>query len=266
MIDISHTPLSTIKYSFCSLVTRPDEYKRMVSLFKYKGFGDEDCEFLYLDNSKTNTCDAYSGYNRFLLTARGKYIVLCHQDIEPLEDGRDQLDQTLANLNQHDPTWALCGNAGVNSSGIIFARISDLWHADRNEGPFPAKVVSLDENFILVRRDANLALSRDVGGFHWYGSDICILANLLGWNTYVIDFHLKHNSRGNKDESFYETRNILIRKLNHAFRPRWHYSISWAPFYISDSLVLSSVAVGFSKIKNFCDRLTRRLKKRAVST
>lgn len=108
------------RFSICTLVTRPSEYAEMVESFVGFGFTPADCEFLYLDNSESNRFDAYRGYNLFLSEARGDFIILCHQDILLLEDGRAELEQRLEELTAHDPTWALCGNAG----GVSFARLA----------------------------------------------------------------------------------------------------------------------------------------------
>jgi hypothetical protein len=267
--EISDEDTCPIVYSFCTLVTRPEEYKNMVELFVDKGFTELDCEYLYIDNSKSNKYDAYSGYNRFLQHAQGKYIVLCHQDIEPIEHGRARLDGLLTEITLTDPAWGLCGNAGANYSGDNVIRISDPWGRDRCEcGPFPAPVMSLDENFILVRRDANLALSRDLKGYHWYGSDLCIIAEVLGWRSYVIDFHLKHKSGGNKDRQFYEIKYALRDKLARAFRPRWQFGTTGEPFFISASpvrLLIAQISLQTRKInlktRNLTRRVVRKLKK-----
>jgi hypothetical protein len=82
-------------------------------------------------------------------------------------------------------------------------------------------VQALDENFMIVRRSANLALSHDLQGFHLYGTDMCLIADVLGRSLYVIDFHLRHKSGGVLDKSFFEIRERLIRKYRVAFRSRW---------------------------------------------
>ncbi len=99
----------------------------MVESFVSRGFTPDDCEYFYIDNSRighrppthavpgpaeSNRFDAFRGYNLFLSEARGEFIVLCHQDILLLEDGRAELEQRLCELTAHDPEWALCGNAG----------------------------------------------------------------------------------------------------------------------------------------------------------
>jgi hypothetical protein len=238
--DLSDAPDTGPAYSFCTLVTDLAAYRAMVGAFATKGFAAPDCEFLYLNNSNRNRFDAFAGYNRFLRAARGRYIVLCHQDIFPLDDDRARLDALLAELTTRDPNWGVCGNAGANTRGDLVMRISDP-HGENVSigGPFPAKVMSLDENFIIVRGDATLAVSRDLHGFHWYGADLCIIANMLGWTIYVIDFHLRHNSGGNADATFATIGAALRHKYALACRARWHHVTSRRPLFISGSPLLT---------------------------
>lgn len=77
---------------------------------------------------------------------------------------------------------------------------------------------TLDENFLIVRRAANLAVSHDLAGF---GTVICLIAEVLGASCYVIDFHLRHKSAGVMDDAFHSVRERLIRKYRTAFRSRW---------------------------------------------
>lgn len=214
-------PRGAIRFSICTLVTDLDEYAEMVSSFRERGFGDPDCEFLYLDNSASNAFDAFAGYNLFLTRAAGDYLILCHQDILLLEDGRSALEARLAELDSLDPAWALCGNAGGVVGGGLAVRITDPHGSDQAIGTFPARATALDENFIVARRDSNLALSHDLEGFHLYGADLCIVADLLGRTAYVIDFHLRHKSAGNTDAGFYAARRAAIAKYRRAFGTRW---------------------------------------------
>lgn len=210
-----------IRYSICTLVTRPSQYAEMLESFRARGFAGPDVEYIYLDNAKSNQYDAYSGINLFLSIARGKYIIVCHQDILLLDDDMKALDAVLADLESKDPNWAVCGNAGGIHPGRLALRISDPYGEDSRTDNYPVRVDSLDENFIVIRRDANLSLSRDLTGFHMYGADICIIADVLGWTSYVVDFHLRHLSPGTKDRTLMESRAALIRKYSRAFRPRW---------------------------------------------
>jgi hypothetical protein len=254
------------RFSICTLVTRHGEYAEMVESFVSHGFVPADCEFFYIDNSESNRFDAFQGYNLFLSGARGDFIILCHQDILLLEDGRAELEQRLNELTAHDPEWALCGNAGGISFTRLAIRISDPYGENQFAGPLPARATALDENFIVIRREANLALSHDLSGFHFYGADLCIIADFLGRSAYVIDFHLRHKSAGKRDASFYSQRKDIARKYQRAYRLRWIVTtVGGTYFFVSSSRItswlLSSRAVGIPRyVANFYRGIRLRLR------
>jgi hypothetical protein len=239
---VDHSTGSGIRFSICTLVTRPEQYRKMIGTFEARGFAENDCEYLFLDNSSSNAFDAYEGLNLFLNNARGEYIIVCHQDVELLSDGRDRLDAVIAELEAQDPLWAVIGNSGGVSPGRLAIRITDPHGADQKTDLLPVRVRSLDENFLVVRRRANLALSHDLGGFHLYGTDICIIADILGWRSYVVDFHLHHLSPGYREQSLSQSRVAMIRKYARALRARWVMSpcellfLSGGPWWLSVAL------------------------------
>jgi hypothetical protein len=210
----------SMKYSIGTLVSDLDQYRAMRASFEAHGFGSQDCEYLHIDNTQFNRADAFAGLNRLLHEARGQYVVLCHQDVRLLADGRTELDGRLAELERLDPCWALAGNAGGEGPGRLALRISDPHGTDRFVGRLPARVYTLDENFIVVKRSARIGFSRDLNGFHFYGADICLVADLLGYSAYVIDFHLKHLSGGTASAEFFASRNAFQAKWSHAMRSR----------------------------------------------
>ena len=200
---ISPTPdKSSIAYSLCSLVTDHAQYAQMRASASAIGFTAEDCEFLYLDNSETNQLDAFAALNRLIREARGDRIILCHQDLIFHDNTREDLDSRLRELTDFDPSWAVAGNAGGTAPGQLAIRISDPHGTNTCTGELPARAQSLDENFLILRADANLGLSRDLQGYHLYGADLCLQADLRGHSAYVIDFHLNHLSSGNKSDDF----------------------------------------------------------------
>jgi len=227
-----------LQYSVCTLVTNLTEYNDMLISFGDKGFNEDNTEFLYISNVDSNQYDGYTGLNHMLNIAKGEYIILCHQDILLNFDDKSALDARISELNTKDKNWALAGNAGGDSY-TRYRRITDP-HGTSNIGDFPQKVISLDENFIVVNSKNRVALSGNLHGFHMYGTDLCIVADILGYNAYVIDFHLQHKSAGNKDASFYASEKNLIKKYQLAFRQRLIKS-SCTKLFVSSSNFFSQL-------------------------
>ncbi|KUO55574.1 MAG: hypothetical protein APF80_05440 [Alphaproteobacteria bacterium BRH_c36] len=213
-----------LAYTIATLVNDTGQYDSMRASFAAGGFTPLDCEYLFVDNTGCKQTCAYDGLNRALLAARGRHVILCHQDIRllPGGDSRQELDARLTQLLGQDPDWAVAGNAGGLAPGRLSVRISDPHGRDQRVGDFPVRVASLDENFVVVRRSANLAFSRNLAGFHFYATDLCLVADVLGWNTYVIDFHIEHLSPGTAGSRDFEARKEEFRaKWSKALRPRW---------------------------------------------
>jgi hypothetical protein len=218
--DITEIESSEVKYSICTFVTHHSQYNEMVESFVSHGFSYDDCEYLYIDNSQSNRIEAFAGINKFLTMAKGAYILFCHQDLLLLQDDRKKLDAVIKDLDRLDPNWGVCGNGGGVHPGRLALRVTDPHGNDQFTERLPIKVRGLDENFLIVRRDANLAVSRNLHGFHLYGADLCIVAHFLGYSTYVIDFHLRHLSYGVKGPTFAPLRSAMIAKYGRALRPQ----------------------------------------------
>lgn len=214
-------PVYGYEFSICTLVTRKDEYREMLESFLNKGFDKNSCEFLYIDNSTASLFDAYTGLNHFLQYAKGKYIILCHQDILVHDHDRQHLADRIAEIESRDKDWAILANAG----GINFKWIAtNLTQGNGNrikEKRLPLQTKTIDENFIVVKSSANLSLSNDLSGFHMYGPDLCLMADILGFTSYIIDFNITHKSNGNAGASFYKSKRAFMKKYDHAFRGRF---------------------------------------------
>ncbi|HZM04623.1 MAG TPA: hypothetical protein VFC44_16580 [Candidatus Saccharimonadales bacterium] len=219
--EIPVQPACPFDYSICTLVTDLAEYGKMLDSFGRAGFGEEDCEFLYIDNSLRNKTDAYAGYNSFLNAARGRRIILCHQDILLPFHRRKDLERRMAELDALDPNWAVLGNAGATAIGVGAGRITHPEGECANRCSLPAPACSVDENFILVKREANLAVSHDLLGFHFYGTDLCLIAGILGWTAWVVDFHLYHQSSGQFNPAFREMKRDIAHKYQQALKGRF---------------------------------------------
>ena len=219
-MDAGHPPAGPL-FSICTLVTRHAEYAAMVESFDARGFTPDKAEFLYLDNAKGHQWDAFQGIKRFLSLARGTYVILCHQDIRLLADDIETLCVRLAALDALHTDWAPAGNAGAMADGSLVLCISDPHGEDQRRGNLPAEVVSLDENFIIIRRDALVSISAGLSGFHLYGTDLCLQARCAGRSAWVIDFHLRHLSAGKVDASFHQAQQRLEAHYDKVLSPPW---------------------------------------------
>lgn len=237
---ISTSPISEFKYSVCTLVSRQSEYSGMMASFIKAGFTENDCEYLYVDNSDSNEFEAFAGINKFLREARGEFVIICHQDILINIDDRLKLEQQIKLVTEMDSNWAVLGNAGVNDMYNISMVVTHHDGQSIQKGTLPSRVQSLDENFLLIKASANLAVAGDLSGFHLYGIDLCLVAECLGYRAYAIDFHLTHNGRGVLDESFHRLSKNLSAKYSVFFRARYIRS-TMTSFYLSSNHLINQI-------------------------
>jgi hypothetical protein len=208
----------------------------MLESFDKKGFTTDICEYLYIDNSSSTTSDAYTGLNIFLQEAQGKYIILCHQDIIIHDNNKDDLINMINEVESKDSKWGILANAGGINLKWIATHITQGNGNVITENHLPLRVKTVDENFIIVKKSANIALSSDLNGFHFYGTDICLIADVLGFNSYVIGFNIIHKSNGKPDASFHKLRKELKRKYRKAFRNRF-ITTTFSRFYLSGTAI-----------------------------
>ncbi len=220
VLDPAREPDTGVAFTIATLVTRHDEHAEMLAAFEARGFTRPSCEFLAIDNTGARQTSAYAGLDAALAAARGRYVILVHQDVRPI-DHRAALEARLAHLAALDPAWAVAGNAGAVAPGVLAMRISDPHGRDRRLGDLPARVMSLDENLLIVRRSARIGFSRDLTGFHFYGADICLAAEVMGRTAYVVDWHVEHLSSGRKGTTFGAAEAAFRGKWSRALRPRW---------------------------------------------
>lgn len=205
-------------FHICTIANKLEQYEEMKISFIEAGFDENKCRYSLFDNSKGNIHDPYETLNKILLTTIEPYIIFCHQDVLLNQGhGFNQLVKVLEELDKLDPNWAVAGNAGVNNNYEKVFRITEprgllIWCGD-----FPQQVHSLDENFLVIKRYANISCSTELKGFHYYATDLCLNAILKGYSCYVIDFHLTHLSIGNINQAFWDVHAIFFRKWSREF-------------------------------------------------
>lgn len=207
-------------FTFGTLVTNAFLFDTMKKSFVDAGFTESDCEYLYIDNIGKNTMCAYQGLNEVLLQAKGKYVILIHQDMKAV-DNREILESRIKELDELDPNWALLGTAGASGPGKFTLLGTDIHGHTIRVGSFPTKVTALDEVFILCKSEARLSFSHDVTGFHYYGLDITTIADILGYTSYVVDYNTEHiGSHVGRRFDFFECQNRILKKYQRALRDR----------------------------------------------
>ena len=94
------------------------------------------------------------------------------------------------------------------------------WVVDRGrtlrDGPdLPARVATLDELLLVVRRDTPLRFDPALG-FHLYGADICLQAAERGLAVVAVAALCHHNSRSvGLPAAFYRSAEVFARKWSH---------------------------------------------------
>ncbi len=179
------------------LATDPDELAATRASLAAGGFTEADIRFLTVRNYGENHEDGYSGMARFLAEAAGRYLLVLHQDVRLIE-GRAALEAALDRLDRDDPAWAVAGNAGFARLLRLAWRITDPAGEDQRRGRIPAPVMSLDENTLVLNLRDPVRPSPGLSGFHFYGTDLCLQARLAGRRAWVIDWHVRHLSRGTR--------------------------------------------------------------------
>ncbi len=179
-----------VSFHFFTLLTNDSQYNGMKESLHAVGFDESNSVFTTFDNRKANIYEPYSAIGQAVREAQAPYVIFCHQDLL-FHQGPDELRSALEELSALDPTWAVAGNAGraPNHEPIFF--IQD--HTGVQDfGTRPGKVLTLDENFLVIRRDSGLSCSTGLSGFHLYATDLCLNAYLKGLTAYVIEFRLTH--------------------------------------------------------------------------
>ena len=219
-----------LDFCICTIVTDMAEYALMKQSFENAGFIN-NCEYLLADNTNGNIFNSYHAIRRFLQESDARYTIIVHQDVRCL-DNVNQLNNCFNELNIKDKNWAICGNAG----GLDYKKM--FYHIDNNgdirkSNDLPQQVFSLDENLLIIKTEMQLAISADIKSFHFYGTDLCSIADFLGYTSYVIPFMVQHLSKGNLAD-LQRSKPAFIEIYGRKLRARF-VQTSCTKFYLSNS-------------------------------
>ena len=179
-------------FRIATFVTDDALYAQMRDSFEAAGFIPPLARYTVQTGNPYETITA-------LGRARETYVILVHQDVRCDQGyGAADLLERLDALTRVDSNWAVAGNAGGSNKHELFRHLTDPNGSHRANG-LPIEVVTLDENFLILRTARRPHCSKDLSGFHLYGSDVCLNAAREGSTTYVIDFLITHLSAGKTD-------------------------------------------------------------------
>ncbi|HBH47737.1 MAG TPA: hypothetical protein DDX98_03820 [Bacteroidales bacterium] len=163
---------------------------------------DEDCSIHSIENIE-NIHSIPSAYNLLFKKIKSEYIIYLHQDVIIPSNWKIKICDQIKEIEKIDKKWGVIGIMGVKNNGFFAGHIIDP-HTRSRFCSLPCEVETLDEVCLVLRRDANLKFDEYLGGFHFYGADICLQARQKRLKCYAIDAPIQHLSGGKADQSFWE--------------------------------------------------------------
>jgi hypothetical protein len=197
------------------MITDWGEYQEMRAAWELRGFGAALCEFLVCDNSTCNEFSAFEAVRGFLQQASGRYVLIAHTDVTPLETAEKLLER-IEGVQKSDPRWGVIGNAGI-ASGRCEMALEMPGRRSRLRKPW-MRVSVIDENLMIVKNGSGITVSADLAGYHFYAFDLCSVAERLGYSVYVVDCLWHHRSEGTLCSEFFEAKELVEKKMRRLYR------------------------------------------------
>jgi len=134
-------------------------------------------------------------YNDGMAKTDAQILICLHQDVF-LPDGWE--DQMLASLSKLEPSnWGVLGVAGIQSlerRSVLVGHLLDRGVEIGSSENLPARVDTLDELLLVIRKDQKLRFDERIPATHLYGADICLQASSQGLGCFAISAYCQHNS------------------------------------------------------------------------
>jgi hypothetical protein len=199
-----------MKVTFCALCRDADALKSISRTARQ--LFPSDTEYLLIDHSRTGV-DCYEAIRDFTDKAQGELIIVSHDDVSfeglILQDLILEIEKAV----KEDPDSAVFGIAGCTEGFRDVGHFRDATTEHRWGLPNGEKVVSLDEVFLVIRNGQGIGVSKELSGFHLYGTDLCLNAGKAGKTCSVIDFPVIHRSEGKIDDGFFKAKDVFENHL-----------------------------------------------------
>lgn len=140
---------------------------------------------------------AGSAYNAGLERTTADVVVFAHQDVYfPRGWERKMLLAIDDRLELEGKRWGVLGVVGKDRTGELVGRVwsTGLHREVKANFSNPTPVVSVDELVIVLRKETGLRFDSSLPGYHLYGTDIVQSALQSGFEAYVFDGPVIHNS------------------------------------------------------------------------
>ena len=179
---------ATLPVSFV-IVRFSDEY--LHNFLKSECAHDPLNEVIEIDNTSNLYFDNLSqailaGLDR----AHNDIIVVVHEDVLLPQGWQPHFEQSLRQLEEHDPSWGVLGSVGWNEVGQFVGHWSDP-HQFKNtflDSPYKFhEVQKLDEQLLIFHRQRIPRLDSDLPGIHFLGEDLKQQLSRLGMKCYAVD-------------------------------------------------------------------------------
>lgn len=196
-----------VDFSIITLVYNLDEYREFCESLRYQ-IGSYSVEVIGIPNFFNLFESAYKGLNTAADTANGKHIIFCHDDIVVPKDWLYRIRKNILELDAMNTRWGVLGPAGVfldNDHSAYFLldeSMQPMWQKDPTilHDKTRYEISSLDELCLITKRSNSLRFSdKNLSGFHFYGVNLCLEAQIKGYKNFSIDAYCHHKSDGNKN-------------------------------------------------------------------
>lgn len=250
-----------MQISFVSCVNDFDVYKACVTASVLNQHEKVATELIPISNTSSSYPLAATALNRGLNDAKGNIVVFCHQDVIFPSCWLTKLVDQISIVERKYKNWGVLGTYGVALNGSYVGHVVDP-RGHRRQGSLPRIVQSLDEHCLIIRKDSGLHFDEGLGGFHFYGADLCLQAMVKGVPNFAIDACVKHLSRGKVDDSFYCLAEKLCDKWRHKKCPLAVIQTTCGVFRVKYGFkgkLAYTFSEGRRKFRKLCKRKFRKL-------
>lgn len=117
-------------------------------------------------------------------------IAIVHEDVLLPPGWQQTVENSLTELEIHDPNWGLLGSIGWDNKGKMTGHCSDPhgyhYHFSEKQ-PFYEEVERLDEQLLIVHKERLPDFDINLPGIHHIGQDLAFNLKKSGRRTYAIE-------------------------------------------------------------------------------